>query len=33
VPEEKIVEATRLLFDFANLMAEPTGALSLAALA
>ncbi len=32
VPEEKIVEAVRLLFNLANLKAEPTGALSLAAL-
>jgi len=32
IPEEKIVEATRLLFDLANLKAEPTGALSVAAL-
>lgn len=32
VPEEKIKEATRLLFTHANLKAEPTGALSLAAL-
>jgi threonine dehydratase len=32
VPEEKIKEATRLLFSHANLKAEPTGALSLAAL-
>ncbi len=31
VPEEKIVEATRLLFSLANLKAEPTGALSLGA--
>jgi threonine dehydratase len=31
VPEEKIIEATRLLFEFANLKVEPTGALSLAA--
>ncbi len=31
VPEEKIVEAVRLLFLLANLKAEPTGALSLAA--
>jgi threonine dehydratase len=31
VPEEKISEAVRLLFAFANLKAEPTGALSLAA--
>lgn len=32
VPEEKIIEAARLLFSLANLKAEPTGALSLAAL-
>ncbi|MBV9210577.1 MAG: pyridoxal-phosphate dependent enzyme [Acidobacteria bacterium] len=32
VPEEKIKEATRLLFSHANLKAEPTGALSVAAL-
>ena len=32
VPEEKIAEAVRLLFSLANLKAEPTGALSLAAL-
>jgi threonine dehydratase len=32
VPEEKIVEAVRLLFSLANLKAEPTGALSLGAL-
>jgi len=32
VPEETIIEATRLLFDLANLKAEPTGALSIAAL-
>ncbi len=31
VPEEKIAEAMRLLFALANLKAEPTGALSLAA--
>jgi threonine dehydratase len=31
VPEEKIIEAARLLFEFANLKAEPTGALSIAA--
>jgi len=31
VPEEKIAEAVRLLFAFANLKAEPTGALSVAA--
>ena len=31
VPEEKIVEAARLLFEFANLKVEPTGALSVAA--
>lgn len=31
VPEEKIAEAVRLLFLLANLKAEPTGALSLAA--
>lgn len=32
VPEETILHATRLLFDLANLKAEPTGALSIAAL-
>jgi len=32
VPEEKIAEAVRLLFELANLKAEPTGALSVAAL-
>jgi threonine dehydratase len=32
VPEEKIIEAVLLLFEFANLKVEPTGALSLAAL-
>lgn len=31
VEEERIAEATRILFSFANLKAEPTGALSLAA--
>jgi threonine dehydratase len=31
VPEEKIIEAVRLLFELANLKVEPTGALSLAA--
>jgi threonine dehydratase len=31
VPEAKIAEAVRLLFSLANLKAEPTGALSLAA--
>jgi len=31
VPEEQIVKAVRLLYQFANLKAEPTGALSLAA--
>jgi threonine dehydratase len=31
VPEERIAEAVRLLFGFANLKAEPTGALSVAA--
>jgi threonine dehydratase len=31
VPEEKIVEAAQLLFEFANLKVEPTGALSVAA--
>jgi threonine dehydratase len=31
VPEEKIVEAVRLLFELANLKVEPTGALSIAA--
>jgi threonine dehydratase len=32
VPEEKIVEAVQLLFALANLKAEPTGALSIAAI-
>lgn len=32
VPEEKIIEGVRLLFEFANLKAEPTGALSIGAL-
>jgi threonine dehydratase len=32
VPEDAIAEAVRLLFTFANLKSEPTGALSLAAL-
>ena len=32
VPEETIIQATRLLFDLANLKAEPTGALGVAAL-
>jgi threonine dehydratase len=32
IPEEKIIEAALLLFEFANLKVEPTGALSLAAL-
>jgi threonine dehydratase len=32
VPEEKISEAVRLLFELANLKVEPTGALSVAAL-
>jgi threonine dehydratase len=32
IPEEKISEAVRLLFGFANLKAEPTGALGVAAL-
>jgi threonine dehydratase len=32
VPEENIVRAVRLLFELANLKAEPTGALSLGAL-
>lgn len=32
VPEEMIKEGVRLLYDFANLKAEPTGALSLGAL-
>src|SRR6202790_2434437 len=32
VPEEKIIEAALLLFEFANLKVEPTGALSLAAM-
>jgi threonine dehydratase len=31
VPEEKIIEAARLLFEFANLKVEPTGALGVAA--
>jgi threonine dehydratase len=31
VPEDKIAEAVRLLFELANLKAEPTGALSVAA--
>ena len=31
VPEEKIAESVRLLFELANLKAEPTGALSVAA--
>lgn len=31
VPEDRIKEAVRLLFSLANLKAEPTGALSLAA--
>ena len=31
VPEEKIAEAVRLLFELANLKAEPTGALTLGA--
>lgn len=31
VPEENIVEGVRLLFEFANLKAEPTGALSVGA--
>jgi threonine dehydratase len=31
VPEEKIAEAVRLLFELANVKAEPTGALSVAA--
>jgi len=31
VPEENIIKAARLLFEFANLKVEPTGALSLAA--
>jgi threonine dehydratase len=31
VPEQKIVEAVRFLFEFANLKVEPTGALSVAA--
>jgi threonine dehydratase len=31
IPEEKIAEAMRLLFGLANLKAEPTGALSVAA--
>jgi threonine dehydratase len=32
VPEETIIDAVRLLFKFANLKVEPTGALSLAAI-
>jgi threonine dehydratase len=32
IPEEKIMEAVRLLFELANLKAEPTGALGIAAL-
>jgi threonine dehydratase len=32
VPEEKIAEGVRLLFSFANLKAEPTGALAAAAM-
>ena len=32
VPEEKIIEGLRLLFELANLKAEPTGALGLGAL-
>ena len=32
VPEDSIKEAVRTLFDFANLKAEPTGALSVGAL-
>ena len=32
VPEEQIKEAMRLLFSFANLKAEPTGALGIGAL-
>jgi threonine dehydratase len=32
VPDALIAEATRLLFTFANLKAEPTGALALSAL-
>jgi threonine dehydratase len=32
VPEEKIIEAVRLLFLYANIKAEPTGALALGAL-
>jgi threonine dehydratase len=32
VPEEKITEGVRLLFSFANLKAEPTGALAVAAI-
>jgi threonine dehydratase len=32
VPEEKIIEGVRLLFELANLKAEPTGALSIGAL-
>jgi len=31
VPEARITEAVRLLFGFANLKAEPTGALSIGA--
>jgi threonine dehydratase len=33
VPEDAIAEAVRLLFRYANVKAEPTGALSLAAVA
>jgi threonine dehydratase len=32
VPEDKIIEATRLYFGLANLKCEPTGALSLGAI-
>jgi threonine dehydratase len=32
VPEEKIAEAVRTLYSYANLKTEPTGALSVAAL-
>jgi threonine dehydratase len=32
VPEEKIIEAVRILFSYANLKTEPTGALSLGAI-
>ncbi len=32
LPEEKIIEAVRILFSYANLKTEPTGALSLGAI-